>query len=88
MTRPVVLHTIDRLREDYVGCYGYDRPTTPNIGRIFDRSDVWRGNDFVHVKHTADTSLCISSSAETTSSSSSSAVANAVPPFLLSGSPT
>jgi arylsulfatase A-like enzyme len=27
----IVLLTVDCLRADHVGCYGYDRPTTPNI---------------------------------------------------------
>lgn len=27
----VILLSIDCLRSDHVGCYGYDRPTTPNI---------------------------------------------------------
>jgi len=27
----VVLITVDCLRADHLGCYGYDRPTTPNI---------------------------------------------------------
>lgn len=28
---PVVLIVVDTLRADHVGCYGYSRPTTPNI---------------------------------------------------------
>jgi arabinofuranosyltransferase len=29
--RNVVIVTIDTLRADYLGCYGHDRPTSPNI---------------------------------------------------------
>jgi len=29
-----VLIAVDTLRADHVGCYGYDRPTTPNIDRL------------------------------------------------------
>ncbi|MFB6075231.1 MAG: sulfatase [Haloarculaceae archaeon] len=32
--RNVVLVTIDSLRADHVGCYGYDRPTTPEIDEM------------------------------------------------------
>jgi len=32
--RNIVLVSIDSLRADHVGCYGYDRPTTPNIDRL------------------------------------------------------
>jgi arylsulfatase A-like enzyme len=28
---PVILISIDTLREDHVGCFGYPRPTTPNL---------------------------------------------------------
>jgi arylsulfatase A-like enzyme len=31
----VILITIDTLRRDHVGSYGYGRPTTPNIDRFF-----------------------------------------------------
>lgn len=30
----VVLVTVDSLRADHVGCYGYDRDTTPNIDKL------------------------------------------------------
>ncbi|MFC4551173.1 MULTISPECIES: sulfatase [Halorussus] len=42
--RSVVLITVDCLRSDHVGCYGYDRPTTPNVdafaedATLFERS--------------------------------------------------
>jgi len=29
-----VLVSVDTLRADHVGCYGYDRPTTPNLDRF------------------------------------------------------
>ncbi len=32
--RDVLLITIDALRADHVGAYGYERPTTPNIDRL------------------------------------------------------
>ncbi len=32
--RDVMLITIDAVRADHVGAYGYDRPTTPNIDRL------------------------------------------------------
>lgn len=30
----VLLITVDTLRPDHLGCYGYDRPTSPNIDRL------------------------------------------------------
>jgi arylsulfatase A-like enzyme len=30
----VILITIDTLRADVLGCYGYERPTTPNLDRL------------------------------------------------------
>lgn len=30
----VILISIDSLRADHVGCYGYERPTTPNLDRF------------------------------------------------------
>ena len=37
----VVLITIDTLRADHLGCYGYDRATTPNIDRLANESMVF-----------------------------------------------
>lgn len=37
----VVLITIDTLRADHVGCYGYDRDTTPNIDRFAAKNTVF-----------------------------------------------
>lgn len=35
MDRPnILLLTVDTLRADHVGCYGYDAPITPNIDRL------------------------------------------------------
>jgi arylsulfatase A-like enzyme len=34
----VLLITIDTLRADHVGCYGYDRETTPNLDALADSS--------------------------------------------------
>lgn len=36
--RDVVLVTIDSLRADHVGAYGYKRPTTPNFDRLAQRA--------------------------------------------------
>ncbi len=30
----IILITVESLRADHVGCYGYDRPTTPNIDAL------------------------------------------------------
>src|SRR3972149_10241390 len=30
----VLLITVDTLRADHLGCYGYDRPTSPNIDKL------------------------------------------------------
>jgi len=32
--RSVLIVTVDTLRADHVGCYGYPRPTTPNVDRL------------------------------------------------------
>jgi len=32
--RSVILVTVDTLRADHLGCYGYRRPTTPNLDRL------------------------------------------------------
>jgi arylsulfatase A-like enzyme len=32
---------VDALRPDHVGCYGYDRPTSPNIDRLAERGVVF-----------------------------------------------
>src|SRR5215470_5758929 len=32
--RGIVLVTIDTLRADHLGCYGYDRPTSPFLDRL------------------------------------------------------
>lgn len=34
MTESVLLITVDCLRADHTGCYGYSRPTTPNIDQF------------------------------------------------------
>lgn len=39
--RSVVLVTVDCLRSDHVGCYGYDRPTTPNIDEFAEESTLF-----------------------------------------------
>lgn len=43
----IILISIDDLRADHVGCYGYDRNTTPNID-AFARENVLFKNVFVH----------------------------------------
>jgi arylsulfatase A-like enzyme len=37
----VVLVSLDTLRADHLGCYGYDRPTSPNIDEFASRSYVF-----------------------------------------------
>lgn len=39
--RSVLLLTIDCLRADHVGCYGYDPPTTPNIDALATEGTVF-----------------------------------------------
>lgn len=36
--RQVVLISIDTCRADYLGCYGYSRPTTPNIDKLSEQA--------------------------------------------------
>jgi arylsulfatase len=38
----IVLITLDAARADHFGCYGYRRPTTPNIDRLAEESLVFR----------------------------------------------
>lgn len=37
----VLLVTVDCLRADHVGCYGYDRPTTPNLDEFAEAATVF-----------------------------------------------
>ncbi|MFQ5706466.1 MAG: sulfatase [bacterium] len=38
-TKPnVILITVDSLRADHLGCYGYSKPTSPNIDRLAEES--------------------------------------------------
>jgi arylsulfatase A-like enzyme len=37
----IVLIVVDTLRKDHLGCYGYDRQTSPNIDRLTDSSIVY-----------------------------------------------
>ncbi|WP_123539425.1 sulfatase [Halosimplex salinum] len=41
VTDSVVLITVDCLRADHVGCYGYERPTTPNIDDFAEGATVY-----------------------------------------------
>ncbi len=55
-TRPsrrpdIVLITLDAARPDHFSCYGYDRPTTPNIDRLSEESMVFT-NVFALVPNT------------------------------------
>lgn len=38
---PVILISIDTLRADHIGLYGYPRPTTPNLDRFFETRTVF-----------------------------------------------
>ena len=38
---PVVLITVDCLRADHIGCYGYDRPTSPNIDQFSETATIF-----------------------------------------------
>ena len=38
----VILVTVDTLRADHLGCYGYDRPTSPQIDRLAQHSTRYR----------------------------------------------
>jgi len=40
--RRVILITCDTLRADHLGCYGYDRPTSPHIDRLAAESVVFQ----------------------------------------------
>jgi arylsulfatase A-like enzyme/MFS family permease len=47
----ILLVTIDTLRADHVGAYGYGRPTTPNIDRLAGESTVFL-NGWAHAPST------------------------------------
>lgn len=47
----ILLVTIDTLRADHVGTYGYGRPTTPNIDRLASASTVFE-NGWAHAPST------------------------------------
>ncbi|MBL8841180.1 MAG: sulfatase-like hydrolase/transferase [Planctomycetes bacterium] len=40
----VVVITIDTLRADYLGCYGHDRPTSPNLDTLAKQSVLFERN--------------------------------------------
>jgi arylsulfatase A-like enzyme len=50
--RAVVLVTIDTLRADHLGCYGYTRPTSPHLDRLA-REGVLFDNAFCAVSQTS-----------------------------------
>ena len=37
----IVLIVVDALRPDFLGCYGYDRPTSPNIDALARRGALF-----------------------------------------------
>ena len=39
--RPIVFISVDCLRSDHLGCYGYNRPTSPNIDSFADSATVF-----------------------------------------------
>lgn len=45
----LVILSIDTLRADHLGCYGYDRSTSPNLDRFARRSAVFEQAFTVHV---------------------------------------
>ena len=47
MSRDIVLITVDSLRADHLGCYGYDRDTTPYLDVLAESSHVF-SNAFSH----------------------------------------
>ncbi|MCZ6681846.1 MAG: sulfatase-like hydrolase/transferase, partial [Planctomycetota bacterium] len=38
----VILITLDTLRADHLGCYGYDRPTSPRIDAFAETATLYR----------------------------------------------
>lgn len=54
----VVIITIDALRPDHMGCYGYFRNTTPNIDRIAAESIVFE-NDFSQSSYTLPSQMSL-----------------------------
>ncbi|MEC4685154.1 MAG: sulfatase [Nitrospirota bacterium] len=40
----IILISIDTLRADHLSCYGYHRPTTPNIDRLAAEGTIYRQN--------------------------------------------
>ena len=49
---PVVLVSIDTLRPDHLGCYGYARPTSPNLD-AFRKDAILFTNAFAHAPSTS-----------------------------------
>ncbi|MFC5973417.1 sulfatase [Halomarina salina] len=39
--RPIVFISVDCLRADHLGCYGYNRPTSPNIDQLASNSTLF-----------------------------------------------
>ncbi|MBI5055384.1 MAG: sulfatase [Nitrospirae bacterium] len=40
----IILISIDTLRADHLSCYGYSRPTTPNIDKLASEGTIYRQN--------------------------------------------
>ena len=47
----IILIDIDSLRVDHLGCYGYDKNTSPNIDKLAEKSFVFE-NFFIESSHT------------------------------------
>jgi arylsulfatase A-like enzyme len=47
----VILLSIDTLRKDHLGCYGYDRPVSPNLDR-FARENILCSNVYAQAPYT------------------------------------
>lgn len=57
----VILISIDTLRADHLGCYGYERNTSPNID-LFSRDGVLFKNNFCHSPSTLPSHISMLSS--------------------------
>jgi arylsulfatase A-like enzyme len=78
----VVLVSIDTLRPDHLGCYGYPRPTSPNLD-AFRKDAILFTNTFAHAPSTIESHGAILTSLLPPHHSASVADDLAVPPEVL-----